>query len=88
MSDNNENSFANSDRVYEGTVIWFDSHAGYGFIEWSGQTLKAAQSDMFVHFSDINSPGFKNLKKNQKVTFKIGTNNRGQPKAVDVTVIE
>lgn len=67
---------------FEGTVIWFDPKAGYGFIGWENE------EDMFVHFSDIICEGFKTLKKGQKVTFGVGKNNSGKPKATEVVVIE
>lgn len=67
--------------TFEGTVIWFDPRAGFGFIDWEGE------DDMFVHFSDINCEGFKTLKKDQRVRFSIGKNNKGDPKATEVIVI-
>jgi cold shock protein len=67
---------------YVGTVCWFDSRLGYGFISLP------EEKDIFVHWSDIVSEGFKTLKKGQTVAFSIGLNNRKQPKAVDVVVIE
>lgn len=66
--------------VYDGTVIWFNR--GIGFIEWSKEGQK--QKDMFVHYSDIVCDGFKKLTKGQRVTFAIGVNKHGQPKAVEV----
>jgi CspA family cold shock protein len=70
---------------HQGLVVWFDNQSGYGFIEWYLEGLK--QKDMFVHFSDINCQGFKTIKKGQKVAFDLGSNNRKQPKAVNVTVL-
>lgn len=70
---------------FEGEVIWFDNRAGYGFVEWSIENVK--QKDLFVHFSDINCEGFKTIKKGQKVSFTIGVNNKGVPKATDVTAL-
>jgi cold shock protein len=70
-----------SDKKYEGLVIWFNNKSGFGFIEWEGK------KDMFVHFSDITCEGFKTLKKGQKVSFGVGENNRGEPKATDVKVL-
>ncbi len=72
--------------VYSGEVVWFNVRLGYGFISWEDNGQK--QKDMFVHYSDINSLGFRQLKADQKVTFSIGQNNHGSPKAVNVTVIE
>lgn len=71
--------------TYVGSVIWFDNRSGYGFIEW--QKAGQAQKDLFVHFSDINCEGYKTIKKGESVSFSLGLNNRGQPKAINVTVI-
>lgn len=68
--------------VKEGVVVWFNAKKGYGFISVEGE------KDIFVHYSDILSEGFKTLFKEQLVTFKIGQNNHGQPKAVDVVVVQ
>lgn len=68
--------------VFEGVVIWFNPGSGYGFIDWEDD------EDMFVHFSDINYEGFKTLKKGQRVSFGIGKNNKGEPKAIEVNVID
>lgn len=71
-----------ADVRYDGEVIWFDNKSGYGFIARPGE------KDLFVHFSDITCEGFKTIKKGQRVSFTIGTNNKGQPKATDVVVIK
>ena len=68
-----------------GIVIWFDPRKGMGFIEWEIDGVK--QKDMFVHFSDISCEGFKTLYKNQKVSFGLGVNVRGDPKATNVTIL-
>jgi CspA family cold shock protein len=67
---------------YVGKVVWFDAKLGYGFI------AREDEKDLFVHWSDIQSKGFKTLKKGQEVAYSIGLNNRKQPKAVEVVVIE
>ena len=72
--------------VHNGTVIWFDACVGYGFIEWSLNGNK--QNDLFLHFSDITCEGFKTVKKGQKVSFTMGMNNSGRPKACDVVVLQ
>lgn len=71
-----------SEARYTGVVCWFAAdRLGYGFISRPGE------KDLFVHFSDINCEGFKTIKKGQTVTFALGVNNSGRPKAIDVTVI-
>lgn len=61
----------------EGTVKWFNSEKGFGFIEREGQ------DDVFVHFSAINDEGFKSLEEGQEVTFEIEEGARG-PQAANV----
>lgn len=67
---------------YVGKVVWFSNTLNYGFISRPGET------DIFVHYSDVVSEGFKTLKKDQQVAFSIGVNKRGEPKAIDVVVID
>ncbi len=49
-----------------GTVKWFNSQKGYGFL-----TNDNGGEDIFVHFSAIETDGFKTLEEGQKVTFDI-----------------
>lgn len=75
-----------SEEKYYGTVSWFDPKVKkYGFIEWEKDGVK--QKDMFVHYSDIVCKGYKALYKGQKVSFNLGTNNSGNPKAINVEVL-
>ena len=67
-----------------GVVSWFDPKKGYGFITPDDNS----GVDVFVHFSDVNAEGFKTLYKDQKVSYEIGTNKRGQPKAVNVVLLK
>jgi len=71
---------------FVGEVIWFDPKLGFGFISWEKNGIK--QKDLFLHFSDIECEGYKTVYKNQKVSFEIGTNMRGDPKAVSVIIIK
>jgi CspA family cold shock protein len=70
---------------FVGEVVWFDAKRGFGFLSWEKDGVK--QKDMFVHFSDIICEGFKTLQKEQKVSFGLGTNKHGVPKALEVTVL-
>lgn len=73
-------------QVYFGTCVWFNNKKNYGFISWEKDSVQ--QRDLFVHYSDINVPGFKTLTKGQQVSFKIGINHSGAPKAIEVTPLE
>ena len=55
----------------QGTVKWFNAEKGFGFIE------RANGDDVFVHFSAIQSDGFKSLDEGQKVTFDVEQGPRG-----------
>ncbi|MDD3226733.1 MAG: cold-shock protein [Tissierellia bacterium] len=63
-----------------GTVKWFDSAKGFGFI------TSDEGNDVFVHFSAIVSSGFKTLEEGQKVSFEVVEGSRG-PQAANVEVI-
>lgn len=63
-----------------GTVKFFNAEKGYGFISVDGG------KDVFVHFTGINSDGYRTLQDGQRVTFDIVTEDRGD-KAVNVEVI-
>lgn len=61
----------------KGTVKWFDSDKGYGFI--SSEDGK----DIFVHFSAIQSEGYKSLQEGDQVEFDVKDGDRG-PQAANV----
>jgi cold shock protein len=60
-----------------GKVKWFNAEKGFGFIEVEGG------DDVFVHFSAIQSEGFKSLEEGQEVEFEIVEGARG-PQAANV----
>ena len=77
------------DKIYEGRVIFFNSgKTNFGFISWEKEGV--VQPDLFLHYSDIvmKDGGYKTVKKDAKVQFKIGTNIRNQPKAIEVLELE
>lgn len=63
--------------MQQGTVKWFNSEKGFGFIEVEGG------NDVFVHFSAIVGDGYKSLDEGQRVEFNIVQGNRG-PQAENV----
>jgi len=65
----------------EGTVKWFNNSKGYGFISQEGG------DDVFVHYHQIQTDGFKTLEEGQKVEFTIGEGEKG-PQAIEVKVID
>jgi cold shock protein len=62
----------------QGTVKWFNADKGYGFI-----TPAEGGEDLFVHFSAIQSEGYKTLEDGQQVSFEVGQGQKG-PQATDV----
>jgi CspA family cold shock protein len=68
-----------SERI-EGTVKWFNSSKGYGFIEREGG------EDVFVHYSAIQLEGYRTLYEDQRVEFSIEEGPKG-PQAINVIPI-
>ena len=64
-----------------GTVKWFNSEKGFGFI-----TPDSGGDDLFVHHSAINVSGYATLEEGQKVEFEIGEGRKG-PCAEQVTPV-
>mgnify|MGYP000392970142 FL=1 len=65
----------------KGTVKWFNSQKGFGFItDENGK-------DVFVHYSGLNMEGFKSLEEGAAVEFEITDGAKG-PQAVNVTVVK
>jgi CspA family cold shock protein len=65
----------------QGTVKWFNADKGFGFISQDG-----GGDDVFVHFSAIQSGGYRTLEENQRVEFEITQGQKG-PQAEQVRVI-
>ena len=55
-----------------GTVKWFDSKKGYGFI-----TPSEGGKDLFVHHTSLQMEGYKTLNEAQTVEYEVGTSDRG-----------
>ncbi|MET3976947.1 CspA family cold shock protein [Cellulosimicrobium sp. 4261] len=62
----------------QGTVKWFNAEKGYGFI-----TPAAGGQDLFVHFSAIQTDGYRTLDEGQEVEFELGQGSKG-PQAEQV----
>ena len=65
----------------QGSVKWFNSEKGFGFIAQDG-----GGPDVFVHYSEIQGTGFKTLDEGQRVEFEIGQGQKG-PQAQQVRAI-
>ncbi|MBC6004884.1 MAG: cold-shock protein [Paeniclostridium sordellii] len=66
--------------MINGIVKWFNNEKGFGFISVEGG------DDVFVHFSAIQTDGFKSLEEGQHVNFNIVKGARG-PQAENVTIL-
>ncbi len=64
-----------------GNVKWFNESKGFGFI-----TQDSGEADVFVHFSAIQSAGFKSLNEGQKVSFDVTSGPKG-PQASNVVAL-
>lgn len=69
-----------SERI-EGVVKWFSAEKGYGFISQN------SGEDVFVHYSAIQSSGYRSLEEGQRVEFEITQGPKGK-QAANVTPVE
>ena len=67
--------FNGGTKMNKGTVKWFSAEKGYGFI--TGED----GSDVFVHFSAIQTDGFKSLEEGQEVSYELTEGDRGMQAA-------
>jgi CspA family cold shock protein len=64
----------------QGTVKWFNSEKGFGFI------AREDGPDVFVHYSEISGDGYRSLEENQAVEFEVTQGAKG-PQATNVRAI-
>lgn len=64
-----------------GTVKWFNSTKGYGFIEPEDQS-----SDVFVHITAVQAAGLSDLQEGQKVTYELETGRNGKTSATNLVL--
>ncbi len=64
----------------QGTVKWFNASKGYGFIAPTPESDK----DIFVHYSEIQSEGYRSLTEGDGVEFEIAKGRNGKTQAVNV----
>ena len=62
-----------------GTVKWFDSEKGFGFI-----IQEDGGKDLFVHHSEVKTSGYATLDDGQKVEYEVGEGQKGRPCAKNV----
>ena len=64
-----------------GTVKWFNTTKGYGFIEPEDQS-----SDVFVHITAVQAAGLSDLQEGQKVSFELETGKNGKTSATNLVL--
>ena len=72
----NLKSLKGANQTQTGTVMWFNDSKGFGFIKQDN-----GGQDLFAHFSEIQSGGFKSLAENQRVEYEVKEGRKGLPAA-------
>ena len=67
----------------EGTVKWFNTQKGYGFINPDDEG-----SDVFVHITAVQNSGLNELNEGQRVSYKLAEQQNGRVAAVDLSLVE
>jgi cold shock protein len=67
-----------------GTVKWFNTTKGYGFIAPEGNGTK----DVFVHITALHQSGLRGLNEGQKVSYEIARGNNGKDAAVNINLVD
>ena len=67
----------------QGTVKWFNTQKGYGFIDPDD-----SDNDVFVHITAVQNSGLNDLKEGQKVTYELEEQRNGKMAAVNLEVVE
>ena len=67
----------------QGTVKWFNTQKGYGFIN-----PDEGDNDVFVHITAVQSSGLNGLNEGQKVTYELEEQRNGKMAAVSLSLVE
>ena len=67
----------------QGTVKWFNTQKGYGFINPDG-----GDNDVFVHITAVQNSGLNGLNEGQKVTYELEEQRNGKMAAVGLSLVE
>ena len=67
----------------EGTVKWFNTQKGYGFINPDDES-----NDVFVHITAVQNSGLNGLNEGQRVSYELAEQRNGRVAAVDLSLVE
>ena len=67
----------------QGTVKWFNTQKGYGFI-----TPDEAGNDVFVHITAVQNSGLTGLNEGQRVSYELAEQRNGRFAAVDLSIVD